>query len=807
LFPPTANTYAKPDGTIVTGSSQGGVVGSIPGQFDVSFTGAATYTVPVECPPGIQGMQPNIFLTYNSQGGNSIAGWGWNLGGISAISRTGSDLYHDAKNATIELTNSDNLVLDGQRLVLVSGSHFASGAKYRTEIETFSDITYKSINGYLCFEVTTKEGKTMEYGSSSDSYIEAQGKSTSLLWLLRKVTDPNGNYILYNYGENNANGEYWLSKITYTGNTLASTSPANEIEFLYASTRSDSLVYYHAGSKAMQTKLLTSIKTKTNAQILREYSFTYNYDGFYTKLSEINLKTPEGVKYNPTIINWDNPDSGNPKLNVKNVSLESMTSFDESILFIDLNNDGYADMIKPIMDQATGLRAGGYAYMGWNTYLSDKGQDFILEQEEDSETAPSKYLLSGTLQLIPVDFNKDGFMDIAEICKNGNNIYEIDILLNENGLLVRKNLTELNFSTSNSYDVCHFDFQDFDGDGNIELLYRRKPSNSQYIYMYLYKININSNTKTLLTSTSVQSTFDKEVKISDVNGNGKADILFLYRKEVYEYDTASTQLKKLSFTAMSNEGIDFKSVECLDINGDGKTDLFCYNDQSENWSIGLSTGSSFASIPSPITRSRSMNDYYEYLDHYFFSDYNADGKSDIIEIYTENGSKIINIYYFTGNKFVKETYNTNEQLAKIYCNRFIPYFDTNGDGKCDLIGSSYDGFSIFSFQTDETYRRASAVNNGLNQKQTITYKPLTNDTVYSKGNTTYSYPVIKSIYPLYVVSQTEMTSGNLSEIKSFLYKGLKIHREGKGALGFDEFTEKNTTQNTKKTVLFGYNST
>jgi len=94
LFPPTENTFLDPDGNITDDPVEGIKVGSIPGQFAVSPAGAANYTIPIACPPGINGMQPNMALVYNSQGGNGIAGWGWNLSGMSMISRVPKNHYY-----------------------------------------------------------------------------------------------------------------------------------------------------------------------------------------------------------------------------------------------------------------------------------------------------------------------------------------------------------------------------------------------------------------------------------------------------------------------------------------------------------------------------------------------------------------------------------------------------------------------------------------------------------------------------------------------------------------------------------------
>ena len=41
-----------------------------------------------------------------------------------------------------------------------------NGAKYRTEIEGYSDITYKIKNARAYLEVRTRDGRVLEYGST-----------------------------------------------------------------------------------------------------------------------------------------------------------------------------------------------------------------------------------------------------------------------------------------------------------------------------------------------------------------------------------------------------------------------------------------------------------------------------------------------------------------------------------------------------------------------------------------------------------------------------------------------------------------
>src|SRR5574340_557976 len=103
------------------------------GQFAVSETGAATYTIPIQVPPGVAGIEPKLALTYNSQAGNGLLGVGWSLSGLSVITRCPRTLAQDGVREGINYDANDRYCLDGQRLIVISGVDGADGTEYRTE--------------------------------------------------------------------------------------------------------------------------------------------------------------------------------------------------------------------------------------------------------------------------------------------------------------------------------------------------------------------------------------------------------------------------------------------------------------------------------------------------------------------------------------------------------------------------------------------------------------------------------------------------------------------------------------------------
>jgi len=176
---------------------------NLKGEMNVN-QGAFEYTFNLQLPPGIAGVVPKLSLTYNSNGGNGYLGKGWDLGGLSSITRCGSTIADDGISRSIQLDEKDHYCLDGQRLVVVAGAEGADGTEYRTKIESYSRIVYNSSND--SFTVWTKAGDIYEYGATSDSKFVHQNTTATISWKLSQIKDAlNGhdNVINFEY-ENNS---------------------------------------------------------------------------------------------------------------------------------------------------------------------------------------------------------------------------------------------------------------------------------------------------------------------------------------------------------------------------------------------------------------------------------------------------------------------------------------------------------------------------------------------------------------------------------------------------------------------------
>ena len=67
------------------------------GNIEVNVDGQLQYTLPIETPPGIKSVAPQINLIYTSGTGTGIAGYGWNISGLTSISRMGKTIEKDGE--------------------------------------------------------------------------------------------------------------------------------------------------------------------------------------------------------------------------------------------------------------------------------------------------------------------------------------------------------------------------------------------------------------------------------------------------------------------------------------------------------------------------------------------------------------------------------------------------------------------------------------------------------------------------------------------------------------------------------------
>ncbi len=97
------------------------------GKLEVSNSGTAVYTVPIAMPPSIQEVGPVINLVYSSGQAGGIAGQGWSISSISSISRISTRRDLDGYIDGVDFDDNDKLALDGQRLLLKSGTYWENG--------------------------------------------------------------------------------------------------------------------------------------------------------------------------------------------------------------------------------------------------------------------------------------------------------------------------------------------------------------------------------------------------------------------------------------------------------------------------------------------------------------------------------------------------------------------------------------------------------------------------------------------------------------------------------------------------------
>lgn len=282
------------------------LVGTLPGSVSVDNKGAANCAIPLSLPPGRQGLQPKLTLTYNSQSSNGVVGIGWAIshGFPQAITRGRTILARDGAVHGVDFSTADRLYLDGKRLIDTSDSptnatYWTPGTVYRTEVDSFVTITATGSNDYIeTFIMEDKAGLKYTFGKyadTSDGFQSAGGETTGAAYsyALKRVEDRSGNYLSFTYASH-GEGEHLLAKISYTGNAAA--TPSAYVSFQYV-TRTDAARSYLSGRHLESTKRLFKIEGHISVgtgegsdKTVAVYELGYDYatDGGHSRLKTIS---------------------------------------------------------------------------------------------------------------------------------------------------------------------------------------------------------------------------------------------------------------------------------------------------------------------------------------------------------------------------------------------------------------------------------------------------------------------------------------------------------------------------------------
>jgi RHS repeat-associated protein len=808
-------------------------VGTVAGSPGVSASGGATYTIPIYTPPGTNGLQPSVSISYGSQGGNGIAGYGWNIGGLSAITRSGKNFYHNNIVSPVSNTNEDNFLLDGAKLNAVSGVNGANGTVYALENENFSKvISYSGTqNNPGWFKVTAKDGTVMEFGNTSDSKFLTNDGQNTMLWRISKILDIYGNYIEFKY--ENGFRDSRIIEILYTGNTNTGMLPYNKIKFNYQ-TRQDKSVSYDAGASFGSRHLLSDIVVAADNVTVKSYQFNYGYNNTHSQLKEVIEKGSDGIALNSSIFLYGDAPAG--------IFTYSSTALTGSYEFFsgDFDADGKTDLLaaQTYFDNATNTRL-------YSSYLVRKDVDATpvtlyqkpLPQNSSSQLFQDKKYFN----FLTADYDGDGRDDVMELhtvvenlaCNEGYRRKLSDGVIN----LTRNTSAQAtyeSFSITPPFDSQSLFYQfisqkghyfipgDFDGNGNKDFILVL--ANRTYAPPYGYPCNLFSY-KAFLTSPSTGETHKEInnfnaglvadadlVNTIDFDGDGKTEILVTK-------DNQTTVLRiqqsgpfvgatfSCSVIYTTGEITKDSKVYPGDFNGDRKTDFLVRN-ANGTWKILMGTGTTFTSSSFTFNQPVNITNQY-YDDKLFVSDFDGDGQSDILHGFPHwvNGvssSSRFSIYYCkstqNGPQFHYEQYVYNNVLG------FADYVvgDFNGDGRSDLL-NRYNVNSpadFISFKANGKERLLSKITDGHNATIEFQYKNLTdkssspyfyNRTV-SPDNVLNRNPFNYVQLPIYAVSTIKSPNGiGGTNTITYTYENAVIHRTAKGFLGFLKIETKDAT--------------
>ncbi|MDD4490621.1 MAG: FG-GAP-like repeat-containing protein, partial [Paludibacter sp.] len=341
---------------------------------------------------------------------------------------------------------------------------------------------------------------------------------------------------------------------------------------------------------------------------------------------------------------------------------------------------------------------------------------------------------------------------------------------------------------------------DFNGDGKEELLVE----NNSLVTGIDGFVSMGGTT----WGTDLLNWFPNNKYQLDFNGDGKTDVFVMdedgYR--IYGHIGTIFTLFDSGSYPNNNTGVYFG-----DFNGDGKTDLLTqkssYGSDDNETAIHFATGNDFETTIIPWMQTFQVK--------LFIGDFNNDGKSDFtcfgIAQNAYNCSFWVGLS--KGNDFSLKKYDTNYSYTYAtgaYINLFYNA-DFNGDGREEMLMNHYlnqgsINMDMNFFDTGDESLFVKRITDGAGIQNRIDYSNTSNAEVYTNTDS-YTFPVSRLKGNLKVVSSYQQGNNAVLFQTDQQYENARIHKQGKGFLGFEKINSTDVTKGIIYENTMGFNST
>lgn len=650
------------------------------GELQISSSGTAMYTLPIAVPPTIKNVAPSINLVYSSGVRGGIAGQGWSINSISTISRIATRRDIDGFVDGVDFDSNDKLALDGQRLLIKTGTYWASGSTYETEYKSNTRIELKVEGTAMYFVVTAPDGSRSWYGSKGSGSLQNSVSLNS--WYMVRYEDTYGNFVDYNYKTvtYNSTSQLYIDYITFSGNTAAGIAAQNKIEFIYRDANRIEMDYLK-GQAVYATQILDNIKVYANNNLFRTYQLLHDTDtGLgYERVKSIQEINGQMETSNPVTFTYAQSPANQERTEK---TYTNNLAFDKTDLAGDFDGDGRLDfvsdnkMFTKLFEGTSGNAPISFPYtIPYSLIFSAT----LLKNYTKINQYQSVVVPVGTNNNIQFNtFELSGNTLTSAVIKSvpmNNKIHIDPSYMDEDESYV----PTIPFPESERRNV--YLSGDFNGDGISEVLVMSKDQRytwtdyinpSGYSEGFYWKLNENENFREarLIDLSTNASTSDNSKGnivlsgdsaymfakgqrfIADMNGDGKSDILYIGPSgnysvlEVQALNAAPWyNMVRIGYGYLTNYS-DTKQILLGDFNGDNKTDMMYASGAGGSGQTGWEI---YYSNPNPagggffVKESHNIVEYWpdtgttyntqKHFSNYYAIDINKDGKSDLVRVW------------------------------------------------------------------------------------------------------------------------------------------------------------------------------